>query len=192
MGQPGKINTNLISWENRQANSLTAYERLCLMKFLEIASRVTGLSCPIFGVQWNPPEPDRAIGRRVIAFLEDRRILYVPSEAETPPHCVESALRIREFLTAELGRIDSKTPLAQALMAMRAACRKFLTSVEAEDGRIVLYGASHNHYCSWIFISALGELRGVFGVHLATLSSSYGLDIEDKLAKILPESSGGG
>lgn len=162
------------------------------MKFTEIVSRITGLSCPIFGVQWNPPESDRAIARRVIAFLEDRRVLYIPSEAETPRHCVESVLRIREFLTAELGRIESGTPMTQALRGMRAACRKFLTAVEADDGRIVLYGASHNHYCSWIFISALGELRGVFGVHLAVLSSSYGLDVEDQLAVILPEPGEGG
>ena len=39
----------------------------------------------------------------------------------------------------------------------------------------------------WICISALGELRGVMGVLVAQLAASYGLEIEDDLAKILPE-----
>jgi hypothetical protein len=37
-----------------------------------------------------------------------------------------------------------------------------------------------------VFITALGELRGSFGIHLATLATSYGLDMEDELASILP------
>jgi len=38
----------------------------------------------------------------------------------------------------------------------------------------------------WASITALGELRGSFGVHLATLATSHGLDMEDELASILP------
>jgi hypothetical protein len=69
------------------------------MKSREIVSRITGLSVPVFGVQWNPPEAECVAARRVLAFLEDRRVLYVPSEMELPQHCVESVLRIREFRT---------------------------------------------------------------------------------------------
>jgi hypothetical protein len=46
-----------------------------MMKLVEITSRLTGISCPVFGVSWTPPEPERAIARRVIAFLENRRVL---------------------------------------------------------------------------------------------------------------------
>lgn len=156
------------------------------MKFREVASRVTGLSVPIFGVQWNPPEAECVVARRVLAFLEDRRVLFVPSEMELPHHCVESVLRIREFLTAELGKLESNTELALALRAMRAACRKFLATVEADDRRIVQFGAHQGHYASWVFNGAVGELRGVFGVHVARLATSHGLDVEGELATILP------
>lgn len=156
------------------------------MKFQEIASRLTGFSTPVFGVQWNPPESQRAVARRVIAFLEDRRVLFVPSEMEVPGHCVQSILRIREFLTQELGGLDSDQPLAQSLRAMRAACRKCLATVEADDRRIIEFGAHYNHYASWIFNGAIGELRGVFGIHIATLAVAHGLDVEGDLASILP------
>jgi len=158
------------------------------MKFREILSRVTGLSVPIFGVQWNPPESECAVARRVLAFLEDRRVLFVPSEMEVPRHCVESVLRIREFLTTELGTLNSERELALSLRAMRAACRKFMATVEADDDRIVRFGAGHGHYASWIFNGAVGELRGVFGVHIARIAVSHGLDIEGELASILPAS----
>jgi hypothetical protein len=40
-----------------------------------------------------------------------------------------------------------------------------------------------------VFNGAVGELRGVFGVHVARLAASHGLDVEDELASILPEAS---
>lgn len=153
------------------------------MKFDEIASRVTGLSCPIFGVSWTPPEPERKVARRVVTFLEDRRVLYSPSEVEVPAHCVESVLQIRHYLTHELQALDRATSLAATLRALRAACRKFLDTVGPMGHR---HGVIGNGYHDWVFIGALGELRGSFGVHLATMATSYGLDVEDDLASILP------
>ena len=44
--------------------------------FKEIASRITGISIPVFGVSWNPPEAERKIVRETFIFLEDRRALY--------------------------------------------------------------------------------------------------------------------
>lgn len=156
------------------------------MKFQEIISRVTGLSAPIFGIQWNPPEADCVAAKRVLTFLEDRRVLYVPSEMETPNHCVESVLRIREMLIGELGNLPATTELSMSLRSMRAACRKFLATVEADDRRAVSFGAEQGHFASWIFNGAVGELRGVFGVHIARLAVSHGLDVERELASILP------
>ena len=156
------------------------------MRFDEIAHRLTGFSCPIFGVSWNPPEAERAVARRVLTFLEDRRVLYVPSEVEVPAHCVESVLEIRRFLTHELGALSAESAIAQSLSAMRAACRKFMDAVHGDEGRIVRFGANQGHYASWIFIGALGELRGVFGIHVATLAAGFGLDVEQQLASIIP------
>jgi hypothetical protein len=159
------------------------------MQFKEIVNRLTGISCPIFGISWNPSETDRAIAQRAVTFLEDRRVLYSPSEIELPDHCVQSVLRIREFLTNELTRLHSRDSMAESFRAMRSACRKFLNAVQAEDdNRIVHFANSPGHYASWEFNQALGELRGIFGVQVARLAAQYGLDVENDLAKILPES----
>jgi hypothetical protein len=156
------------------------------MKFREVLSRITGFSVPIFGIQWNPSEAECVVAKRVLTFLEDRRVLYVPSEMEVPSHGVHSVLRIREFLTSELGRLNGNGQLVQSLRAMRAACRKFLAAVGPEDGPIVRHGFDHGHYASCEFNQALGELRGVFGIYIAILAATHGLDVEQGLAVIVP------
>lgn len=156
------------------------------MKFREALSRITGISVPVFGIQWNPPEAERAVAKRVLTFLEDRRVLYVPSEMEVPQHGVQSVLRIREFLTSELGRLTGDGQLAQSLRAMRAACRKFLDAVGPEDGPVVRHAFERNHYASWEFNQAMGEMRGVFGVYIAILAATHGIDVEPGLATIVP------
>lgn len=155
------------------------------MKFSEIAKRVTGFSTPIFGVSWNPPESECTVAKRIITQLEDRRVLYNPSEMEMPDHCVTSVIDIRRMLSQELSALDEKSALAKSIRAMRAACRKFLDSVQT-DKRVIQFGAHLGHFASWQFNGAVGELRGVFGIHLAQIAAQYGLDIEDELASILP------
>jgi hypothetical protein len=130
------------------------------MKFEEIINRITGISCPVFGISWNPPEAERSIAKRAITFFEDRRVLYSPSEIEIPDHCVQSVIRIREFLTNELASANLKGEIIESFRAMRSACRKFLNTVQAEsDGRIVRFANSPGHYASWEFNQALGEMR---------------------------------
>ena len=52
-----------------------------------------------------------------------------------------------------------------------------------------LYKAQHwDHWASWTFASALGEMRGTFGNMIAQIAAAYGLDVEDELASIIPDS----
>lgn len=156
------------------------------MKFSEIANRLTGISTPLVGVSWQPSDLEISAARRVIAFLEDRRVLYAPDSLEVPEHCVHSVLEIRHFLSGDLGKLDSSSEFAASLRAMRAACRKFLERVGTNGREVILYANQHGHWASWTFYSALGEMRGTFGVHLAKIAAEFRLDIEDRLAAILP------
>lgn len=156
------------------------------MKFREIANRLTGISTPLGGVSWQPTELEISAARRVIAYLEDRRVLYAPDELEVPSHCVASVLEIRQFLSGELGKLDNQSDFAASLRAMRAACRKFLERVGTDGREVILYANHHGHWASWTFYGALGEMRGTFGVHVAKIASAFKIDVEDRLAEIIP------
>lgn len=155
------------------------------MKFSEIANRLTGISTPFGGASWQPAEQEISGARRVIVFMEDRRVLYDPCEMEVPDHCVRSVIEIRQGLTEELGKLEGTSELSASLRAMRAACRKFLERV-GKDGREGIRYAIGSNVHSWTFGSALGELRGTFGIHIAKIAAKFRLDVEDKLAAILP------
>ena len=157
-----------------------------IIRFKEICNRLTGFSVPLFGVQWNPPKTEIQLTRRVITFLEDRRVLYNPSDLEIPEHCVHSVIEIRHFLTEVLHDCTPGSEIANHIRAMRAGCRKFLDTVQSDDRHIITFGSQHNHCSSWVFQPALGELRATFGIHLAQLAVRYGCDLEGELIKILP------
>ncbi len=154
------------------------------MKFKNIIKRLNGISTPVFGVSWNPSKSDKDQAKEIIAFLEDRRVLYNPSQMEMPGHCVQSVIEIRHFITQKVGTVQS-AELQESLRAMRASCRKFLDMIGINEN--VKKFAHHIGQCeNWEFTSAIGELRGVFGIHIARIAVMYGIDVEENLAKILP------
>ncbi|PSH02712.1 MAG: hypothetical protein CXZ00_16000 [Acidobacteria bacterium] len=134
------------------------------MKFSEIPNRLTGSSTPFGGESWKAAEMEIAVAQRVIALLEDRRVLYAPEEMEVASHCVQSVIEIRHHLLDELGKLDSGSDLAASLRAMRADCRKFLERV-GTDGREGIHHANVWGFHNWTFGRALGKLRG----HLASM-----------------------
>lgn len=154
------------------------------MKFKEIASRITGFSVPVFGVSWSPQEPEIAVARRVVTFLEDRRVLYNPYDLEVADQCVHSIVEIRGFLTNEIGRLAAGSNLAEHLRGIRAACRKFLNELGAGGPRIVRPHRWGPYEPG--FFMELGELRATIGFHIAAIAVMHGLDIEGELADTLP------
>lgn len=156
------------------------------MKFTEIISRLNGVSTPIFGVSWTAPKADVTIAKKVILFLEDRRVLYARHEVEEPSRVVDSILQIRQFLTSVLGEGQIGRELESSLRTMRATCRKFLDAYPYQpgDGRhhARYYGGFHDAGLN----QALGEFRGSMGHSVAFLAVKYGIDIEAPLDQILP------
>jgi hypothetical protein len=153
--------------------------------FSQIASKITGFTTPVFGISWEPPKNEQVIAKSVVTFLEDRRVLYNPTELELPHHCISSVLEIRHFLTEKMTELDQNSELVKNLRTMRSACRKFLDSAQRLDRGLSF---SHKSYDAWVFYSSLGEMRGIFGFCLPQILLSYGLDIEKDLATILPAS----
>lgn len=154
------------------------------MDYREIASRLTGFSTPVFGLSWDAPESERTVARRVVAFLEDRRVLYNPHQIEVDDQVARSVLEIRQFLTSELGSLEPDSQLGGHLRAIRAACRKYLDDTGPGAHRLDLppWGGPFE----FGFFLQLGEFRAVVGEHVAAIAVMYGLDIEGDLASTLP------
>ena len=159
------------------------------MTFKEIANKLTGFNIPIFGVSWTPAKLEIEIAKKVIIFLEDKRVLYVVYELESPQHCITSVIQIREFLTTQMFDLGDKSELANILRAMRSACRKFLDSVQGQfyfdkgrgriDPDLSIGGQIH-------FYNAMGELRATMAILIAKIIIMHGLNFEGDLINIIP------
>jgi hypothetical protein len=88
--------------------------------------RPTGAGAFGFSLNWEKVPGDKDVARRVITYLEDRRLLFGERHTEDQMHCVDSAIGIRNFLTQELTNAKPGKSLEASLRAIRAACRKFI------------------------------------------------------------------
>lgn len=167
--------------------------------FTKIRARLTGFSTPFGGLEWEyvPPETahydeERNLVTTLLTFLENKRVLYGSYAEEQPEDVTRSVLEIRERLSMELEKIEGDAFLYDPIAAMRLACRKFLNSTQrleiSRETRDELYlpRRPYDRLDMHYLFSALGELRAIFGVHIAQLVVHYHIDIEADLASILP------
>lgn len=158
----------------------------------EAKRRLTGLTLPTVlgtgggGASWTVEAGDRARASAILQYLEDRRVLYDPYDVELPDACVMSVREIREHLRTLIGQCQS-AELRDPLRAVQAACRQFLTDVEAIGGR----NSHHIHVIgggsdSWLFNQALGSLRARVGTSIAVIIETFDIAIDEHLTQILP------
>ena len=150
------------------------------LKGKQLAQRLTGIATPIGGLSWTPPVDEREVAKQLLVFLEDRRALFMPYNMEVVPYVVDSVLEIRQRLTEDLEKISRSSVLGESISAMRASCRKYLTETQ-DDPRRIHHWRMEGHI--W---QALGELRAIFGIHIARIACAYDLEIEEQLEPILP------
>ena len=122
-------------------------------------------------------------------MLENSRVLYDLSEVERPRRCIESVLRLRQFLTEQAGLLKLDSPLHRVLRGMAASCRAFLDQFPGPHRGAALGPMSGWDSNSWAFSQALDQLRGQIGIYLGQLVSIYDLTIGQPLARILPPDS---
>lgn len=144
--------------------------------------RLTGVSTSIVGIQWEYNDGDREVVRRVLNALEDRRVLFRQYGAESPKHCVMSAIQIREILTDEINTRGISDSLELALKDLRAVFTAFTDAMDGEDGK----GSGLNMF---VFTAALATLRSLVGERLSVLCTDYNIEIVGRLRQIVPDSS---
>ena len=154
--------------------------RRAKLKGKQLAKRLTGISTPIGGISWTPPVDERDVAKQLLVFLEDRRALFMPYDMEVGLYVVDSILEIRQRLTEDLEQISRSSVLGESISAMRACCRKFLTETQEGPRRMRPWRMEDQIW------QALGELRAVFGIHIARIACAYDLEIEEQMEPILP------
>src|ERR1700691_4809431 len=88
--------------------------------------RPTGVGGFGFSINWEKVPGDEDVARRVITFLENRRLLFGRRHCEDELECVLSAVEIRNRLTDELIQAKPGKSLDSSIRAMRAAFREFV------------------------------------------------------------------
>jgi hypothetical protein len=146
--------------------------------------RITGISTPWLGVSWEYRESDAVVVRRVFSFLEDRRVLYEPLNAQIFFYVGQSAAEIRQMLTQELGASSLGEQLSESFKTIRAALRRFMDDLEKLDQpeRSGLMDPLQIHDQQ---VLALGEMRGRVNPLLALLAEKYRIEVEEELAAAL-------
>lgn len=141
------------------------------------------------GVTLANDEDEMTRARNAVQYLEDRRVLYDPFRAEYPRDCIDSVRIIRTDLAARIDACRS-AELRDPLRRIQAACRKFLTDVQGMDiGRLNIDRLTDSRVFDmgrWQFNQALGTLRAQVGMGVAIIIERFDIDVDEKLASILP------
>ena len=148
-----------------------------MKKSFKLLKNITGISCPFFGISWNPSKTERQKIRKLLTYLEDRRVLFNPYHLEVPIWVSESIIEIRTKLTDLISEFDEESEVVEILRMMRASCRRYLDQTSKLQSK---------RFINDILIQNIIELRSVFGICIAKLSVMYGIDIEVELADIIP------
>lgn len=151
------------------------------MKFERVYKNITGLSCPIFGIQWNAPPIECNEAKKIILFLEDKRVLFNPSDMEDANHCAQSVVQIRNELTMALQNLPGDSNLAKSIKLMRKACQEFSDKLGHPN-----FSQFERPVQVSILERELFKLREKCGISVAKITVSYGLDVDDGLASIIP------
>ena len=145
--------------------------------FQEIAERIAGISLPVCGVTWNPPEPERKIVRETFIFLDDCRALCIDLPHESVYELAHSVLEIHSKLSTVLKRLPKESEAVASIKVIRTACRHYLGVSERPNQGCGDRIAS---------VSKLDWLRAVIGIHVAYLAVKYGIDIDGNLMRVMP------
>lgn len=150
------------------------------MKFKRILQSVTGISTPIFGIQWTPPQWASDLAEETLVYLSDKRVLFNRFDMEDAGHCIQSVDNIRNHLVSQRQRLQGNKELDKSLATMLRACRRFIDYVGHPK-----YSGFEKPIQDSILENELQKFRSSIGKQVATLSISFGVDVEDELASII-------
>jgi hypothetical protein len=149
------------------------------LKGRELSVRLIGISTPVGGMDWKPPAEEQDRARQLLVHLAEQRVLWNRYDKAIASFVVQFVLDMRERLSADLEGLSTDSVLGEGSRAMRAACRKFLEENQSPRSG---YGSPYEAQLH----STLGELRALFGIHVARIACAYDLEVDTNLEGILP------
>ncbi|WP_343908852.1 DUF6650 family protein [Nocardioides aquiterrae] len=138
--------------------------------------RVTGVGP--WSVQWEYLETNRDVARRVLADLEDRRVLFYSHGREDPEYCRRSAAEIRQLMKRELSTVEQGDDMDRALRAIRNAAREFIDQAGPESERFLSDMDA--------FWKALEDMRIAMAPYIRGMATAYEVLIDHVLDENLP------
>jgi hypothetical protein len=145
----------------------------------DLTARLIGIRTPIGGVDWEPPPEQQDKARRVLTYLAEEGAFWDPYDIAISSFVTQSIVDLRGQLRLDLETLPADSVLHEALRAMHAACRVFLEENQSPRSG---YGPPYEAQLH----STLGELRALFGIHIARIACAYDLELDAHLAGILP------
>jgi hypothetical protein len=149
------------------------------LKGRELVARLTGIQTPIGGVDWQPPLEEQNQAREILTYLAEQQVLCDRYEAAIGSLIVQYIIDLRGRLRSEIEELPTNTVLREGLHVMHAACRRFL-----EENRSPRSGYGPPYEAQ--LHSTLGELRALFGIHIARIACAYDLEVASQVVGILP------
>lgn len=138
--------------------------------------RITGAGP--WSLQWEYLETNRDVARRVLADLEDRRVLFYSHGREDPEYCRRSADEIRRLMKRELSAVEQGDDMDRALRAIRNAARDFIDQAGPESQFFL-----SNMVAFW---KALEDMRIAMAPYIRGMATAYSVLIDHVLDESLP------
>jgi hypothetical protein len=156
-------------------------------QLMKKANRVSGFSTPFGGVSWEPKQDEAEEIRKLLAFIEDRRVFHITDERNIeittgshkmqPKYVVDSIQKIREEITGSLRSMSFSAVTRGCLERMRAACRQYLDTNYVIVPTLVRLIEKR--------AKTIGEFRAAMGIEIARLCALHQLDVEEDLVPLV-------
>lgn len=144
--------------------------------------RLNGFGLPwgAGSVQWEYVQSNKDLARRVVVFLEDRRVLTgnPHRDLEDADFARLSADSIRNFMTAEIFNVKDGGELEAAFKSIRNACKAF---VDGAGTHSIKYQNDARY-----FHAMLTSMRQTVGQELGWLAEDYGIKLTPEVQAIVP------
>lgn len=154
------------------------------MSIIDFLRRISGISTPVGGLQWNNEPSEREIIYEMLQSLGNRRLIRHYHGGFEYKAVIRSCEIIREYITTALKKIRPDSGVRTRLEEMRGAIHIFQTLVEERYPHERFSYEKENLEASTdddVF-TALYALREFFGARLDQLGSTYGITLPNELS----------